>query len=411
MRFRPPRAAAVVEELSHCNKCGFCLPACPTYLATGDEFLSPRGRLALAEAAVAGEMPVGEELAETFALCLGCRACESACPSGVRYGRVYEAVRATLFETARRYTAPPAARLLLNLVRDRRRFARAVRAGRALRSVLPAAARAVLDAAPPDPGPPTAPAGTGEPVQYFLGCVGEAVTAGANRAAVTLLARAGFAVGIPESQGCCGALHAHAGDLEAARVLARANVAAFERHPGQVVNHAGGCGAFLKEYGHLLADDPAWRSRAEAFAARVRDLSEALGEAPRPLRWRGRGDRVALQNSCHLVHVQRIGALPGRLVAEVAEDRLVPWEGSERCCGSAGLYSLLEPEMAARVAAPSLDGLRRAKPTVLLVNNPGCALQWRKTLREAGWDLPVRYLSEYLLERLEPEPGADGPRP
>ncbi|MCL8208237.1 MAG: (Fe-S)-binding protein [Actinomycetia bacterium] len=409
MRFRPPRAAAVLDELSHCNKCGFCLPACPTYLATGDEYLSPRGRLSLAEAAVAGEMPVGEELARTFALCLGCRACESACPSGVRYGRVYEAVRATLFETTRRYTAPPAARALLALVRRRGRFARAVAAGRRLGWLLPPAARAVLGAAPPDPGPPTAPAGTGEPAQYFLGCVGEVVTGSANRAAVALLARAGYGVGVPDGQGCCGALHAHAGDLEAARDLARANVAAFEGTSGPVVNHAGGCGAFLKEYGHLLADDPAWRERAAAFAGRVRDLAEALAGAPRPLRWRGRGDRVALQNSCHLVHVQRIGELPGRLLAEVPEDRLVPWEGGDRCCGSAGLYSLLEPEMAARVAARSLEGLYRAKPTVLVVNNPGCALQWRKTLKQAGWDLPVRSLSEHLLARLASDGPESGP--
>jgi glycolate oxidase iron-sulfur subunit len=411
VRFRPPQQAAVTQELSHCNKCGFCLPACPTYLATGDEFLSPRGRLALAEAAVAGEMPVGDELAETFALCLGCRACESACPSGVRYGRVYEAVRATLYATARRYTVPPAARLLLALVRDRRRLAQAVRLGRVLRPLLPPSARSLLESAPGDMGVATRPAGTGEPVQYFVGCVAEVVTGGANRAAVALLGGAGYAVEIPAAQRCCGALHAHAGDLDAARALARDNIAAFEGTDGPVVNHAGGCGAFLKEYEHLLADDAQWRERAQTFAARVRDLSEVLVDAPSPLRWRGRGDRVCLQNSCHLVHVQRIGALSARLVAAVRGDQLVPWEGSDRCCGSAGLYSLLQPAMAARVAAPAVEALKRAKPTVLVVNNPGCALQWQKLLREIGWDLPVRYMSEYLLERLESDPVAVGSEP
>ncbi|MCY0884805.1 MAG: (Fe-S)-binding protein, partial [Firmicutes bacterium] len=308
---------AVLTDIARCNRCGFCLPACPTYHLTGEERHSPRGRIALVEALVRGEVAAGPLLADALDRCLGCRACESACPSGVAYHRIRQAGQDRL-----RRAWPPARRLpflprqALRLVRRPRRLARALSlAARLRRLPWPPGWRRYApmlgyrpQALPPlpDPGPGARPAA------FFTGCVQEAMFADANRAAEALLTAAGYRVQRPEGQGCCGALALHAGRVEEAQSLARANLDAFAGTEGPVVNTAGGCGAMLAEYGELLAGDPAYAARARAFATRVRDWATLLREAP-PLPFRGEGRRVTLQNSCHLVHVEGAGADPPAL--------------------------------------------------------------------------------------------------
>lgn len=400
MGLTPERIRAIQGELDHCNKCGFCLPACPTYLETGSEVASPRGRLAYIEAVINQEMPVGLELADAFSLCLGCRACEVACPSGVGYGTVYEATRATLYETAPAYTIPARVRPLLSLVKHRRRFRQALEWGTRLRFLLPPALRRLSPERLPLPTPLSVAAGNGAPAAYFLGCVSETVYADANQDAIWLLGRGGFAVSVPPGQECCGALHMHIGDQAGAKRLARHNVATFESVPGPIVNHAGGCGAFLKAYGQLLEDDEAWRERAEKFASRVEDLTESLERCPRPLRFAGKGHRVGLQNSCHLVNVQKIGALPRRWLQAVEGDTYVELAGTDQCCGSAGLYNLVQPGMADRIVDHKQAWMNPHPPDILVVNNPGCALQWEQAVRKSGSPMRVQYLSRYLREHL-----------
>ncbi|MDA8192557.1 MAG: (Fe-S)-binding protein [Thermaerobacter sp.] len=390
------RRAIIQQELNHCNKCGFCLPVCPTYLLTGSELDSPRGRLAMAEAAIRGEVPWAHEVGDAFSRCLGCRACETACPSGVAYSRVYEAARESLYQSNPAHTLPWTVRPLLSWVKNRRRLRRLIRAGRVVRALLPRSLRQLL---PERLSPSTRHSLVATPTAaYFVGCISDAVYGEANDAAIVLLESAGYTVQIPTTQQCCGALHMHAGDRPGAEALARANLMAFSGEL-PVVNHAGGCGAFLKDYGHLLAGDGEWAERAAHFAERVRDLTESLDDAPQTLFFKGQGQRVALQNSCHLVNAQHIADRPKTWIRKVEGDQYVELPGTDRCCGSAGIYNVVQPSLAQQILDDKMQEIQTAQPDVLLVNNPGCALQMEHGSRATGGP-PVMYLSIYLKNRL-----------
>lgn len=390
----------IQAELNHCNKCGFCLPACPTYLLTGNELASPRGRLAMAEAAVGGDIPLDKEVAEVFSQCLGCRACETACPSGVGYGQVYEAVREALFTDKPSNTRPTFTRPLYHMVKRRALLRKMVRLGRPIKRLLPQSLRsltpqqAVASSSWPHNGQATA--------TFFLGCISDAVYGQANDAAIDLLQKGGYRVNVPPKQTCCGALHMHAGDRRQAQELARRNIAAFDDGL-PLINHAGGCGAFLKDYGHLLADDHAWAERAQKFSQRVWDLTEGLDNAPARLQFQGTGQRVALQNSCHLVNVQHLGDRPKAWMSQVQGDTYLPLPGTDQCCGSAGLYNVVQPEWAEAILQKKMAEVQDAKPDILIVNNPGCALQMEHGSQDNGGP-PVQFLSVYLRDRLRPSP-------
>jgi len=311
--------------INACVHCGFCLQACPTYIALGDENDSPRGRIYLMRALVEGELAVDDPSVHTHIdRCLGCRACETACPSGVPYGALLEATRATL---GRVKPPPVRARLILALFARRGLMRLAVGAARLLRAT---GGPKLLSRLPGDLGfafamlasseSPLARAGSnagyargdGSRGTFALlrGCVMEGLFTHANRATErTLIANDYTAVPVPD-QHCCGALHAHAGDLESARSLARRNIAAFDKSGAEyVVTNAAGCGALLKEYGHLLAGDGQWAARASEFSSRVRDVSELLAAAgPRPgapLEY-----RITYDAPCHLLHAQRVALAP-----------------------------------------------------------------------------------------------------
>jgi len=446
--------AAAEEKLLACVHCGFCLPACPTYTRLGDEADSPRGRIYLMRAVAEGRLdPADPAFTTHIDRCLGCRACETACPAGVEYGHLLERARAAARAAAGRRApgAGLAARALLGVFRRPATTRLALAAARALRATgLPATlatrlpdrfararlALAMLAATAPDrlaraarsggpaagptpvghttgPGPAPRPAPDAPRRAALLrGCVQDGLFRHVNRATARVLERNGVALAAAPGQRCCGALHAHAGDLEAARALARANIEAFERADADVVVvNAAGCGAAMKEYGELLADDPAYADRARALAARVRDaceLLDALGPAPgAPL-----PIRVAYDAPCHLHHAQRITAAPLRMLAAVPGLEASPLPGADECCGGAGIYGLLHPELGGRILSSKVEAIRAAGPDAVVTPNPGCILQIGAGLRLAGLAVPVLHPIELLAEsyrRLEPSRPAATP--
>jgi glycolate dehydrogenase iron-sulfur subunit len=428
----PQLAQAWRSAQSLCIKCGFCLPACPTYRETGHEASSPRGRLELMYAAAQGRLAIGEIRHELW-FCLGCLACETACPSGIRFHDMLEAARCD--DTAQRRAQgaqPRLGRWLLDGVLVHPRRLRAVvwalyllqRSGLRLllgghgllRLLAPRLAR-LERRTPPLEAPrgwraaarpwlardgTEGAAAAGRPVALLSGCVMDAAFGSVHAATAKVLHANGCAVHLPAGQGCCGALHHHAGDEAGAQALARRNVAAFEAlGAAPVVVNSAGCGAMLKAYGTLLRDEPQWAERARRFSARVQDVCEflAAGELrpptrPVPL-------RVAYDDPCHLLHAQGIREAPRALLARVPGLELVPLAEADWCCGSAGSYSLLHPETSARILARKMGHLRASGAQVVASGNPGCLLQLRLGARDARLRLRVAHPVELLAQGYE----------
>lgn len=370
-----------------CVHCGFCLQACPTYLTLEDENDSPRGRVLLMRSLLEGTLAPEDETIEThIGRCLGCRACETACPSGVPYGHLLEATRATL---AMRRPLPRIARVLLAVFGSGPLTALAMWSGRLLRALRVPRLLARLSGRAgfgmamlaaterPVSAKRYTPRGTGErgSVALLTGCVMEGLFAKTNRATERTLIENDYRITQAPGQRCCGALHAHAGDAPRARELAKANVDAFERSGADFVcANAAGCGAMMKEYGQLLADDTAWAERAARVSSRVRDVSELLAAAG-PKRGAPLPMTVTYDAPCHLLHAQRVSAPPLDVLRAIPELELVPLDGTEQCCGSAGIYNLIEPETSNAVLGMKLANLRETNATLVVTGNPGCLMQ------------------------------------
>jgi len=391
------------EGLDACVHCGFCLQACPTFLATGDEADSPRGRIELMRALERGDLTASDPaLAYHLDRCLGCRGCEPVCPSGVQYGIGLEAARRRIAEArgvsrlARlalwALTSPRVSRVVYWFARGFRatgiprrlagwgrfRFAMGMLAatqGGERRTK----ARKVLS-------PPS-------PALLFRGCVQQGLFSHVHDATVRTLGVNGYQVGEVKGQVCCGALHTHAGLLDAARALARVNVAAFGEGDEPIVVNSAGCGALMKEYGHLLGHE-----QGERFGARVRDVTELLaGDGMRgPIGGAPLDMHVAYDPPCHLLHAQGVAVPPLRLFAAIPLLELVPVPGAAECCGSAGLFTLLEPEMSRAVLAAKIERLRETAPQVVATGNPGCQMQIGAGLAAAGVATRVRHPVELL---------------
>ncbi|HJQ19732.1 MAG TPA: heterodisulfide reductase-related iron-sulfur binding cluster [Gemmatimonadaceae bacterium] len=378
--------------LDACVHCGFCLQACPTYLALEDENDSPRGRLLLMRSLLEGSIHTDDVPARRHLdRCLGCRACETVCPSGVPYGHLLEATRATLTE---RHPLPLGARVLLGVFARPRlmrmamalgRFARALRLD-LLAAVLPSRlgfALRMLGATrvPLERGDYEVPPAHGPSFALLEGCVMQGLYAATNAATVRTLRVNGYCDVAAPGQQCCGALHAHAGDADTARALARRNIEAFERSGADyVVSNAAGCGAMMKEYGQLLADDHAWRERGERLGARVRDVSELLA-ASGPVPGSPLDLRVTYDAPCHLIHAQRITTPPLQVLSAIPGLDLVPLKDAEYCCGAAGIYNLLEPDTSDAVLAPKLRNIAETGAALVATGNPGCLMQIGAGLR------------------------------
>ncbi|MES3034503.1 MAG: heterodisulfide reductase-related iron-sulfur binding cluster [Gemmatimonadota bacterium] len=380
-----------------CVHCGFCLQACPTYLALEDENDSPRGRIVLMRGLLDGDVtPDDPVVQQHLDRCLGCRACETACPSGVPYGHLLEATRATLRAT----TAPPlVARLILRVFASPVLLRVALFGGRVLRALrvptllatLPGrlgAGMAMLAGTRPVLATPDWQArgdGARGPATLLTGCVMQGLQTATNRATERVLTVNGYRMVATSAQGCCGALHAHAGDLQAARALAKVNIAAFEADPDAlVVVNSAGCGAMVKEYAHLLHDEPAWQARAAAISARTRDVSELLAAAgPMPASLAS-PVRITYDAPCHLQHAQRITLPPMAVLAAIGNLTHLPLEDSDQCCGSAGIYNLIEPDVSDAVLAPKLRHIAATGAELVVTGNPGCLMQISAGLLRAG---------------------------
>jgi len=400
-----------------CVRCGLCLPACPTYLETMTETSGPRGRISLIKAVDEGALDLlSPGFVEQMSQCLDCRACQAVCPSGVPYGSMLEEMRARI-EGARAPSRPTPARTLraillqwlfakpsrLRVAASLLRFAQ--RSGLSALASL-AGLRDAAQLAPQIPRHYFVAADQEYAVSHaagkamlHVGCVMHVAFPAVHEATVRMLNRAGLSVVVPRAQGCCGALAVHAGEPDFARELARVNVAAFERSGADVyVVNAAGCGSALKEYGRLLDDDPAWRERASAFAARVRDITEVLDAMELPAPQRRIDARVTYQEPCHLVHAQRVSAAPRRLLDRIPGIERVEMNESAVCCGSAGIYNLTEPEMAQRLQARKVGNIEATGATIVATANPGCAVQVAAGLRAAGLQTGVKHIVELLDE-------------
>ena len=405
--------AAIYEKSLDCVHCGLCLPTCPTYRETGRESSSPRGRIYMLRAVAEGRFPLSDVISEEAYLCLGCRACETACPSGVEFGSMLERARAEIDRSGSRtgwavqlerwalrgFVANPrrlsVAMSLLRAVQrlriDRLAAAFAPKAGREILALAPA----VPPASERGPLPPFTPA-LGERrgrVALFVGCVMPELFGAVNAATVRVLCRNGFEVVVPQSQGCCGALHAHTGDLDFARGLARRNLEAFAAPDlDAVIVNSAGCGAALKELEQWLPGEGA------SLARRVRDVSEFLDAVGlRPPEGRIES-KVCYDDPCHLVHGQRVDAAPRRLLEQIPGLELQAHDDPAGCCGAAGIYNLTHRAMSRAVLDRKMHSLRAADPDYVATGNPGCLMQLRCGVAAAGLGAAVVHPIE-LLDR------------
>jgi glycolate oxidase iron-sulfur subunit len=415
-RHHPPSRMLIDK----CVHCGFCLPFCPTYALWGEEMDSPRGRIYLMKSGLEGRVGMTPAFVGHFDACLGCMACVTACPSGVQYAPLIEATRAQI---ERRHQRSLGDRLFRRAIFSIVPFPRRLRIALApvllyrlvqpllqrsgVLKVLPPRLRALAALAPPVTAKGlgaviperTAAAGVRRmTVGVLAGCVQRLVFAHVNDATIRVLSSEGCDVIAPPAQGCCGALALHAGRVDEAQAFAKHTIAAFEQAGVErIVVNAAGCGSSMKEYGGLLADDPAWAARAASFAARVRDVNELLVElgeprAPRrPLQL-----RVAYHDACHLAHAQGIRQQPRDLLAGIPGVELVPFAEQEICCGSAGIYNLVQPDAARDLGVRKVGHISAVEPDVVATANPGCTLQIASTASQLGRRISVLHPIELL---------------
>jgi glycolate dehydrogenase iron-sulfur subunit len=395
-----------MEGLRRCVHCGICVPQCPTYRVLGEEMDTPRGRLYLMRAVAEDRLAPSATFARHLDLCLGCRACESACPAGVPFGSLLAATRAVLARERSVVPSRPLARLLYAILPEPRRLSLLVgllrvaqRSGLARIAQSSMVARlaprlagmaALLPEVPPaEPLPALIPAqgrARGR-VGLLTGCVQRALYPHVNRQTAHLLSLAGWEVVVPREQGCCGALDLHAGNLVTFRDRARALAAAFGPGLDVIVTNAAGCGSAMKEYGH-------WAPELAPFAERVRDVSQVLLDAELPL-----GPlpvTATYHDACHLAHGQKVRAEPRALLSRIPALRLVPLADSELCCGSAGVYNLLEPQVADRLLEMKVARVVETGARLVVAGNPGCVLQIAKGCRQRGLDVEVIHPVELL---------------
>ncbi len=427
----PAGEAPSFEKLSACVHCGLCLEACPTYRELRVEMDSPRGRIYLMRGLLEGKLAPTPGVLTHLDRCLDCRACETACPSGVEYGHILERTRTVLqpvrklgpfarllrwFVFERLLPSRPLQRLVFGLLRAQQALGlRRLGAYLGRHRLLPGRLSAAAAQAPvlPPRSFRAAHAGAHDPargalvfpargpqrhrVALFTGCLADEMLPAVNAASVRVLTENGCTVEVLDDERCCGALHIHNGARDRARPLARENVAAFgDRGYDAIVSNAAGCSAELRHYGELLAGD----AGATAFGHKIRDVAEWLAEIgckppTRPGRQQG---RLAYDEPCHLLHAQKISTAPRQVLQAIPGLELVPLDDADTCCGSAGLYSILQPGLAGPIGARKIAAIQRSGARIVATGNPGCLLQIRTGVAAAGLDVQVIHPVELLAD-------------
>ncbi len=431
-RPRPPVDFPDQELIRQCVHCGLCLPFCPTYRVLGHEADSPRGRIYQMRLVVEGKVdPADPHFRKHMFQCLDCRACETACPSGVQYGRLIEAARSVIppESAAERVARKAVLGALLNSptllvvagtgarlyqrsglqgVVRKSGLLSAVGVLKRMESMLPELKGSLLERSLPDYVP--AEGQRRATVALLSGCVASQFFPETNRATIAVLAANGCDVFTPPEQGCCGALQNHSGDRAGAMEMARRNIDVFEPlHPDYVVVNAAGCGSMMKEYGELLHADPVYGPRAQAFSAKVRDITELLAELPlrpptHPVRC-----RVTYQDACHLAHGQKVRKQPREILKAIPGLELVEMKESDWCCGSAGTYNVTQPELSEKILERKMRNVAVTKADTIVASNPGCLIQLEHGLRERGIPMRTAHPVELLAEAYGLGPGDDGP--
>ena len=393
--------------IQDCVHCGFCLSSCPTYLETGNELDSPRGRIHLIKAAAEGRIPMGTSLVKHLDLCLGCLACETSCPSGVKYGSLIEMSRAQIERRFKRglgekilrafifkiFPYPQRLRLLLPFVYLVKVLG--------LKKVFPPALlnRVSLSASSMFHMLPEVSSAFGETllasypaleerrkkVALLSGCVQGVFFPEINRATIEVLRASGCEVFVPQNQGCCGALSVHSGRLEEGRMFARRLVDLFTAlDVDAVVVNSAGCGSTMKEYAEILRGDPVYSEAAARLSAKTVDVMEFLSDAGIGAPLHPLDIRVTYQDACHIVHGQRIRSAPRELLRTVPGLEFTEMPRSDHCCGSAGIYNIMQPEMSTRLLSGKIREVEKTGADYLAVGNPGCMIQIRKGLLGSG---------------------------
>lgn len=419
------------DELLNCMRCGFCLPSCPTYIVSGQkESQSPRGRIALMKAVYDGKIEPDEEFEQSLNLCLGCRACEPVCPSGVKYGYLLEEARDILHQH-KNYSFPVQAlrrTVFKHLFTKKSNLINVTSlVGFYQKSGLQNAARKIgfLNLFPrhlqdmekilpnmpkkkamskhqeyfPSYGKKKATAA------FFSGCLMDTMFLETNQATIQLLQKAGCDIYIPDKQVCCGALHGHSGEKELAKELAKQNIEVFEQlDVDYIVTNAGGCGAFLMEYGHMFDDDPEWRERSQEFAAKIKDFSAVLVE----LEFHKDHDLelpeqiVTYQDSCHLRNVMKSANAPRELIRSIQGVAFKEMENAESCCGSAGIYNLVQPETSMKILDQKMDHMKKTQATTIVTANPGCLMQMQLGIQREGLkNVKAVHIADLLLKAIQ----------
>lgn len=407
-----------LEIIDKCVHCGFCLPVCPTYVLWHEEMDSPRGRIYLMKMAREGSAQMTSEWVGHFDSCLGCVACMTACPSGVDYGKLIEATRAQIERNYRRSPGERLHRRLLfetlikpgrlqflrwPLLAFQKTGLRALLRRSGLLNLLPQSLSAMEALLPPlsphDTLPEITPAKgqRRKRVGLVLGCVQRVFFSQVNAATARVLSAEGYEVVAPREQPCCGALLTHAGEEQQAQRLARTMIDAFEQaNVDYIISNAAGCGSNLKEYAHLLRDDSAYAQRAKRFAAQCRDITELLAESPPRAERKPLPVRIAFHDSCHLQHAQGVRLQPRSLLTQIPGLQLLEIPESAICCGSAGIYNLVQPHAANDLGDRKASLIAPLLPSAVVTGNPGCILQIQSALIRAKHPVPVLHTVQLL---------------
>ena len=422
------------DELLNCMRCGFCLPTCPTYIESGyQESHSPRGRIALMKAVVDGLIEPDEDFERSLDLCLGCRACEPVCPSGVNYGHLLEDAR-DIVNQNKKFSMPvkmvrkavfkglfphqERMRGLTGLIGFYQRSGlQKVARGIGVMKLFPESLATMEKVLPQVPtmkemknrpellepiGPKT------HKVAFFSGCLMDTMFLETNNATMKLLQLAGCEIVIPKDQACCGALHGHSGEKEDAKALARRNIKAFEDTGVDfIITNAGGCGAFLIDYDHLLKDDPEWKERAQAFTDKIKVISQILMEVGfhEKVKLELSPQTITYQDSCHLRNVMKTASAPRTLLQSIKGVEFSEMQNADRCCGSAGIYNIVESEMSMQLLDSKMVQAKATHATTIVTANPGCLLQMKLGIEREGLSERMRgvHIVDLLLEAAQTE--------